>query len=221
MWTGSANFTRGGLILQDNTCIEAQSVTLAKLYRPVFEDLLRKASALAAPTPPRPLKLAGAKVSVYFAPASGEGVDQLCVRLLGEVKKVRLMAFVLTDPDILGALTRFKAARANIKAIVDPTAIATAKKSKTLQASALWWLSDPRVRVARSHPFTSKDANDFQHNKVLILDDRRVICGSYNLSENAEANDENLLLIESPAVAAAYNSYFDAVYATGRINRAK
>jgi phosphatidylserine/phosphatidylglycerophosphate/cardiolipin synthase-like enzyme len=219
VWTGSANFTKGGLVLQDNTCIEARSAALAKLYQPVFDDLWSRPAALAAPTLQRPVKLGEASVSVYFAPAAGEGVDDLCVRLLGEARKVRLMAFVLTDPDILRALAGFKGARANIRGIVDPAALATARKIKTLDPQMLWWTSDARIRVARSHKFSPTRDNDFQHNKVLILDDRRVICGSYNLSENAEANDENLLLIESRKVAAAYSAYFDAVYATGRVRR--
>jgi hypothetical protein len=29
----------------------------------------------------------------------GEGIDQLCSRLIADARKLRLMAFVLTDPD--------------------------------------------------------------------------------------------------------------------------
>lgn len=216
LWTGSANFTRGGLVLQDNACLEASSATLAKAYQPVFEDLFRQPATLAAPEPVKPTTLGGAQISVYFAPGAGEGIDSLCSRLLGEAKKVRLMAFVITDPDILGALAHFRASGSDIQAIVDPAAITVAKKIKTLDPTLLWWTSDARIRVARSHAFTNTGDNDFQHNKVLILDDHRVICGSYNLSENAEANDENLLLIDSKPIAAAYSAYFDAVYATAK-----
>ena len=48
------------------------------------------------------------------------------------------------------------------------------------------------------------------HNKVMIVDDKTVITGSYNFSENAEANDETLLIFESAALAGAYNQYFNA-----------
>ncbi len=51
------------------------------------------------------------------------------------------------------------------------------------------------------------------HNKVILIDDRSLITGSYNFSENAEANDENLLLIESPEIWQAYSDYFDALFA--------
>jgi phosphatidylserine/phosphatidylglycerophosphate/cardiolipin synthase-like enzyme len=50
------------------------------------------------------------------------------------------------------------------------------------------------------------------HNKVLIIDNKTVVAGSYNFSENAEANDENMLVIVSPQVATAYANYFDALF---------
>jgi phosphatidylserine/phosphatidylglycerophosphate/cardiolipin synthase-like enzyme len=216
VWTGSANFTHGGLALQDNTWMILRSAALAKAYQPVFDDLVAQPTTLAAPSPVKPIAISGADVSVYFAPAAGEGIDQLTSRLLTSAKKVRVMAFVLTDPEILQALTRFRGPRNDLRAIIDPAAITTIKKIKTLDPAVLWWTTDKRVRLARSHPFTKTGDNDFQHNKVLILDDHLVVCGSYNLSENAEDNDENLLLIDSPPIASAYSAYFDAVYATGR-----
>jgi phosphatidylserine/phosphatidylglycerophosphate/cardiolipin synthase-like enzyme len=216
VWTGSANFTRGGLALQDNTCLRALSVAMAKVYQPVFEALISDPTALAAPTPAKPVTVGGVRISVYFAPAAGEGIDRLCTALLDGATRVRLMAFVITDPDILTSLARFSAPGADIRGIVDPAAITTARKIKSLSPAQLWWFKDERIRIARSHPFTATGDNDFQHNKILVLDDRHVVGGSYNLSENAEANDENLLVIDSPAVAAAYGAYFDAVYATGK-----
>ncbi len=216
VWTGSANFTHGGLALQDNTCLLLRSAALAKAYQPVFDDLVTKPTTLAAPSPVKPITISGADVSVHFAPGAGEGIDQLASRLITSAKKVRLMAFVLTDPDILQALTRFKGPRKDFLAIIDPAAITTIKKIKTLDPAVLWWITDKRVRLARSHPFTKTGDNDFQHNKLLIVDDHLVVCGSYNLSENAEANDENLLLIDSAPIASAYGAYFDAVFAAGR-----
>ena len=59
------------------------------------------------------------------------------------------------------------------------------------------------------------------HNKVMIIDNNVVITGSYNFSENAELNDENMLIIESQSVAGAYNKYFDALFAQYEKNGAK
>ncbi len=74
-------------------------------------------------------------------------------------------------------------------------------------------MKDPRVAQAPSHPYSPAHEQDFMHNKVIIVDDSLVITGSYNFSENAEANDENVLAIQSPALAAAYTAYFDRLYA--------
>jgi phosphatidylserine/phosphatidylglycerophosphate/cardiolipin synthase-like enzyme len=38
--------------------------------------------------------------------------------------------------------------------------------------------------------------------------------GSYNFSGNAEANDENLLVIESRPIAGAYSTLFNKLYTT-------
>lgn len=71
-----------------------------------------------------------------------------------------------------------------------------------------------RARLAgkdstRYHPDTP---HDFMHNKVLIVDDT-VITGSYNFSRSAQFNAENLLMLESPALAAAYSAYLDGLLA--------
>src|SRR5262249_15145693 len=59
-----------------------------------------------------------------------------------------------------------------------------------------------------STPYSPESRHDFMHNKVLVVDDT-VITGSYNFSHSAELNAENILLIESPALANAYTTYID------------
>ena len=44
--------------------------------------------------------------------------------------------------------------------------------------------------------------------KVLVVDDT-VITGSYHFSHSAELNAENLVIIESRALADAYGAYID------------
>ncbi len=51
------------------------------------------------------------------------------------------------------------------------------------------------------------------YNKVMIIDDRIVVTGSYNFSENAESNDKNMLILESSMAAAAYTKYFEEKWA--------
>ncbi len=46
------------------------------------------------------------------------------------------------------------------------------------------------------------------HNKILVIDDT-VITGSYNFSRSAQANAENILFVESAALAERYSNYID------------
>ncbi len=46
------------------------------------------------------------------------------------------------------------------------------------------------------------------HNKILVIDDT-VVTGSYNFSRSAQVNAENILFVESAALAERYSSYID------------
>src|SRR5207344_1816810 len=54
-----------------------------------------------------------------------------------------------------------------------------------------------------STPYTPTSRHDFMHNKILVVDDT-VITGSYNFSRSAQFNAENILFIESSALAERY-----------------
>jgi phosphatidylserine/phosphatidylglycerophosphate/cardiolipin synthase-like enzyme len=51
------------------------------------------------------------------------------------------------------------------------------------------------------------------HHKVIILDQKIVVTGSYNFTESAETtNDENVVIIFSPEIAEKYSEEFQRVY---------
>ena len=56
------------------------------------------------------------------------------------------------------------------------------------------------------------------HHKVIILDERIVITGSYNLTHSAETiNDENTLVIHSEEIAEIYLREFDWIFNAGKV----
>ncbi|MDQ2919822.1 MAG: phospholipase D-like domain-containing protein, partial [Verrucomicrobiota bacterium] len=57
-------------------------------------------------------------------------------------------------------------------------------------------------------PYTPTGRHDFMHNKILVVDDT-VITGSYNFSRSAQYNAENILFIESAALAQTCSEYID------------
>ena len=51
------------------------------------------------------------------------------------------------------------------------------------------------------------------HHKVLIIDDRIVLTGSYNLTRSAEIqNDENTLVIHNPEIAQVFLGEFEWIF---------
>jgi phosphatidylserine/phosphatidylglycerophosphate/cardiolipin synthase-like enzyme len=58
------------------------------------------------------------------------------------------------------------------------------------------------------------DGNDgLMHNKVLIIDRRIVVTGSYNFTSSAEThNDENVVIISSPEFASRFLEEFQKIY---------
>jgi len=214
VWTGSANFTPGGLELQDNNCLIIKSASLAKQYATEFNQLITPQSFVTAPSPSKTVNVGSVKITPFFAPGASEGIEDKVVEVLQGAQRVRVMAFLISDPGILNALTAFREPGFDILGVLDPHGMKDALGHKTPDPLLFWFLNDPRFVNAPSHAFNPNGEQDFMHNKLMIIDDRLVVTGSYNFSENAEANDENLVLIESQAVAAAYTAYFDALFTT-------
>ncbi len=243
VWVGSANFTVGGLELQDNNCLEITSPALAATYTATFEELIspdherlehaaHPGERHAAQRAPASAAVAvdGAHITPYFAPAAGEGIEQALVAAIRQARRIRVLAFLISDPGVLEALAPFAANhRFDIRGVYDPHGMQdvtrashpgghqehagrTGKAEHATQSDArFWFLHDPRFVAAPSHGFSVGREQDFMHNKVIVIDDHLVFTGSYNFSENAEENDETLLAIESPALASAYTAYFDAL----------
>jgi len=58
------------------------------------------------------------------------------------------------------------------------------------------------------------DANKYiMHHKIIIIDDYRIITGSFNVSKNANnRNDENIIIIDSLELASKYIEEFKRIY---------
>jgi phosphatidylserine/phosphatidylglycerophosphate/cardiolipin synthase-like enzyme len=223
VWTGSANFTSGGLELQDNNCLVIDSPELAAQYEATFNDLLspehHHTRAKGERTMGTPVHLGEAVITPDFAPAAGEGIEDGIIAALKGVRRLRIMAFLMSDVGILGALEPLaRNHQVDIQGIYDPNGMEDALRSNRQDERLFWFLHDSRFVAAPTHAFHAQGEQDFMHNKVMIINDSLVVTGSYNFSESAESNDENVLFIQSPTVAAAYNAYFDTLYNTYRAN---
>ena len=57
------------------------------------------------------------------------------------------------------------------------------------------------------------------HHKLIMVDDRIVVTGSYNFSNNAKtSNDENTLIVNSSEVAGIYRQEFERVWGEAKVS---
>jgi len=131
------------------------------------------------------------RVRVYFSPSGGaeravvEEIDQAA-------KEILVQAYTFTNKAIIAALRRAARAGVNVRLILDKSCASEHDGSQ--------------AKAARSIGPTSIDAEHaIAHNKVMIIDGVRVITGSFNFTNAAEdKNAENLLILDSPELAASY-----------------
>ena len=221
IWTGTGNFTAGAFELQDNNFIVVRSRAVAERYAVAFDLIWAEPTrALKIPVAAFGRRIdvvGGAWIWPFFEPTDGGRIETAIAHALSLATKVRIAAFEISALEINTALKRFADPAADIRGIYDVNGMKGAlARVKAPDPELYWWyMGDKRFAGVKSHPFNVLPGglNDFHHNKTIILDDHTVITGSYNFSEHAKTNGEDILFIRSRPIAAAYRRYFRRMYA--------
>lgn len=150
----------------------------------------------AASPPPAKSTVAAGAVSLYFSP--GGGATKAVVDRVNSAKtSVRVLTYVFTSPPIAEAVIAAKKRGVDVVVVLDKS-----QAGQRYSAATHLFNAGITPRVDGVHAI--------QHNKVIVIDDRVVITGSFNFSSAAEkSNAENLVIFENaPRVAAVYAANF-------------
>jgi phosphatidylserine/phosphatidylglycerophosphate/cardiolipin synthase-like enzyme len=200
IWAGSWNMTENDTFRNNNNMLRFASQALAARYAAEFEQMAggafgsRKAAGAG-----NALRVGRAQVEVYFSP--GGGAEARVAALVGRARRsIRFMAFSFTSARVSQAMAARAADGVGVRGVVETRNALSAAKALD------------RLRAAGAA--AAEDGNCYQlHHKVIIIDDSIVITGSFNFTASAETeNDENLLVIVDPAIAAVYRAEFDRVW---------
>lgn len=204
VWTGSWNFTDGDTYRLNNNAIQIASAELAQNYTAEFEKMFvqrqfgpAKAGSLRDPV----LSIGGVRVENYFAPEDGVAA-RINSRLQQAKQSIHFLAFSFTS-DPIGKTVRQKA-----KEGVQVAGVFETTGSETLYSEY--------GKMLKAKLDVLQDGNPYvMHHKVIIIDGKTVIFGSYNFTNNAENdNDENLLIVDDAQLASAFEAEFQRVRAT-------
>jgi len=204
VWTGSMNFTLNGAYRNDNNLLRLRSTRLAEDYTAEFEEMFSGhhfGPDVGESTPYPQVSLNGRPVEVWFSPD-----DHPLTRLLDLVgraqKQVLFLAFNFTDDALATRLVALHAQGVEVRGVFEARQVAYSQGNEYRR------LREAGVPVRL-------DGNPHRmHHKVFIVDGRWVVTGSYNFTRSAEErNDENVLILDDPALAALYTAEFERVWA--------
>jgi len=135
--------------------------------------------------------VAGTNWHVFFSPRGG--CTEAVVAQIGKATNtVRVLAYSFTSEPIARALGEAHKQGVDVKVVLD-------KENRGAKFSEAEFLSRAGVKTL----IDSQHA--IAHNKVIIIDGRVVLTGSFNFTKAAEQNNaENLLVIEDAILAARY-----------------
>lgn len=151
------------------------------------------ASAVAAD-----LVLNNAPVSVYFSPDGG-AMNAIVQSIKGARKNVRVMSSMFRLAPVASALSAVQVRGVDVQVILD-------EEDGMRQPDLAYHVQGKGVAVFIDGAHGKKG---HLHNKVFIIDEKRVITGSFNQHKKSEdSNGENLLVIDSPELAAKYLEAF-------------
>lgn len=177
---------------------------------------------------PQTVRLApNSTITLQFSPTSTQQPwEQSANGLIGRVlsqatRSVDLMLFVFSEQKLSDVLETNHQQGLQIRALIDP-GFAYRDYSELLDMAGVALVSKECQYEASNRPWSRPIATigipnlpkgDLLHHKVGILDGKTVITGSQNWSVAAnQGNDENLLVIDNPMVAAHFQREFDRLY---------
>lgn len=141
-----------------------------------------------APAPPPPIE-------VFFSPRGG--CQDAIIKEIGAAKEhVHVMAYSFTSAPIAKALLEAHKRGVKVEVVID-------KNRVTEQ------YSEATFFVNMGIPTFADGAHQIQHNKVMVIDGKTIITGSFNFSKSAEeVNAENILVLRDAALAGKYEANY-------------
>lgn len=138
-------------------------------------------------------------LEVYFSPKGG--CTSQIVKYISKAKvSLDIQAFTFTSAIIAKAILDIFKKGIPVRVILDSDEVASKYSSATFFNN----MGVP-LRIDRKHAIA--------HNKIIIIDQKRVITGSFNFTKQAEtSNAENLLVINRSDIAKLYKDNFELHY---------
>jgi len=117
--------------------------------------------------------------------------------------KLDIIIYSINRPSIVDAILRARARKVPVRMIIDTSQIIEPREQPQLQKL-----------LAAGIPMKRDTHQGIMHMKVVVVNDREFLTGSFNFTNNAsENNDENMLIWDCQRLALMYEGKFDQLWA--------
>lgn len=135
-----------------------------------------------------------------------ENIEDVIIKNIREAKKeISIAVAWFTSKTLMDELNNLKRRGVNIKVIISEARENNKNIYKLINVCN-------KLKTVVIPKRGNKNYNNLMHNKYCIIDDKKVIDGSYNWSNNAKYNLEHVIVIESKTVAKMYMNSFHKIY---------
>lgn len=198
VWTGSFNLTVNAAYKNNENAIVICDPRLVANYEAEFSEMYAGEFGITSPTDtPNPVFSIGTVLIENYFASEDEVMDHVIKTVSLAEHSIRFMAYSFTDDD----LSRLMVAKQESGVLI--AGIFESRGANNASSECAFLLKNGATITLDGNPYTF-------HHKVIIIDDEIVIFGSFNFTGNAnESNDENLLIVHDPGLAAQFENEFD------------
>ncbi len=207
VWMGSTNLTHNGVYNNNNNAFIITSPQLANNYQIAFDlmfeegEFNQRGNVEIIPNRIVNMQTAAGPVQIetYFPPDEGDVLEARIVELVNNAQdSIYVLAFGIYLSDVGDAIIARHNDGVDVQVLIETTG-STRGQMPPMVCAGIAAKTD-------SNP-------DFLHHKVMIIDGEIAIIGSFNFSGSArDDNNENVLIIDSAAVAQQYIDEFNRLY---------
>src|SRR3984885_4846810 len=222
--TGSSNYTNDSWGLQDNNLLCLRSHQLASYYARDFTDLWSRGKIVdsTGSHDTGTVRLNDVPITIAFTPGESAAVLKKIVGAIAAARnRLYVASVVLSSGPILAALSEAIDRGLPLGGLYDgPQMDQVERQWKAANVGAdkvnTWQKVARHLARKNSIPFDRQNQSqphNFMHNKLVVAD-QVVVTGSFNLSNHAMGNAENVLLIRDAQFAELYAKYIQRLMAS-------
>lgn len=202
MFTGSLNPTNTGVSKSNNNVIITNIPSIITNYEEEFAEIWNGTFKKGSSVTTAAVFTQNATVQNYFCPED-HCAQQIIQELEKAKKSILFMTFSFTHEAIANVLLLQRMDNVTVEGVMEARQI-----SKGSQFA----------RLARNGIVVLKDGNpQTMHHKIFIIDEKTVITGSMNPTQNGDRrNDENIMIISDPDIAKLFLDEYKKIRAEAR-----